>query len=287
MAPLGALLRAPDGRAWRHPTTKQPIACRRLPFHRSKGRLHRRPALSVANIGDGQEFSSMGTAIDEQVRSILADIDAPAPYGSLTGAARLSGLSVNGKTVSVALEVDSADTARALESARAEAQTRIATLDGVDKAMVLLTADARQDDGSPCRPQDPTPRPRQQPRPQGGTTMQPSRPPAQGAGPAGRQALAPSVRYIIAVASGKGGVGKSTTSANLALALSQLGYRVGILDADIYGPSLPRMMGVEGKPETKDGKTLEPMSAHGVAMMSIGLLVEEDRAMIWRGPMVQ
>lgn len=110
--------------------------------------------------------------------------------------------------------------------------------------------------------------------------------PAQGA-TAGRPALAPSVRYLIAVASGKGGVGKSTTAANLALALSQLGHRVGLLDADIYGPSMPRMMGVDGKPETKDGKTLEPMSAHGIAMMSIGLLVEEDRAMIWRGPMVQ
>ncbi|MGD9582062.1 MAG: iron-sulfur cluster carrier protein ApbC [Lysobacterales bacterium] len=96
----------------------------------------------------------------------------------------------------------------------------------------------------------------------------------------------PKVRNIIAVASGKGGVGKSTTAANLALALQAEGARVGILDADIYGPSQPRMMGVTGKPESKDGKTIEPKIGHGVQVMSIGFLIEEDTAMIWRGPMV-
>lgn len=228
----------------------------------------------------------MATAIDEAIRTILGEISAPAPYGSLTDAARIAGLSAADGRVTVALEVDSADTAKALEPARAEAQARIEALDGVDKALVMLTADAGGA-GSPCRPQDPVPRPRAQPRPTGGTPMQPSRPASGPAGASGRPALAPSVKYMVAVASGKGGVGKSTTAANLALALSQLGRSVGLLDADIYGPSMPRMMGVEGKPETKDGKTLEPMAAHGIAMMSIGLLVEEDRAMIWRGPMVQ
>ena len=96
----------------------------------------------------------------------------------------------------------------------------------------------------------------------------------------------PNVRNIIAVASGKGGVGKSTAAANLALALQAEGARVGILDADIYGPSQPRMMGVSGKPESKDGKSIEPMIGHGVQVMSIGFLIEEDTAMIWRGPMV-
>ncbi|MBN9410084.1 MAG: iron-sulfur cluster carrier protein ApbC [Burkholderiales bacterium] len=97
--------------------------------------------------------------------------------------------------------------------------------------------------------------------------------------------LLPGVKNIIAVASGKGGVGKSTTSANLALALAAEGARVGLLDADIYGPSQPMMMGVEGKPESSDGKTMEPKLAHGVQVMSIGFLIEPDQAMIWRGPM--
>jgi ATP-binding protein involved in chromosome partitioning len=97
--------------------------------------------------------------------------------------------------------------------------------------------------------------------------------------------LLPSVKNIIAVASGKGGVGKSTTAVNLALALSAEGARVGILDADIYGPSQPMMMGIEGKPESADGKTMEPLENHGVQVISIGFLVDKDEAMIWRGPM--
>ncbi len=97
--------------------------------------------------------------------------------------------------------------------------------------------------------------------------------------------LLPQVRNIIAVASGKGGVGKSTTTVNLALALAAEGARVGILDADIYGPSQPMMMGISGRPESEDGKSMEPMENHGVQVMSIGFIVEPDQAMIWRGPM--
>ena len=97
--------------------------------------------------------------------------------------------------------------------------------------------------------------------------------------------LLPGVKNIVAVASGKGGVGKSTTTANLALALAAEGAQVGILDADIYGPSQPMMMGLSGRPESADGKTIEPMVNHGVRVMSIGFLVEPDQAMIWRGPM--
>jgi len=98
--------------------------------------------------------------------------------------------------------------------------------------------------------------------------------------------LLPTIKNIIAVASGKGGVGKSTTAVNLALALAAEGARVGILDADIYGPSQPMMMGIEGRPESTDGKTMEPMENYGVQVMSIGFLVDADNPMIWRGPMV-
>jgi ATP-binding protein involved in chromosome partitioning len=98
--------------------------------------------------------------------------------------------------------------------------------------------------------------------------------------------LLPNVRNIIAVASGKGGVGKSTTAANLALALAAEGANVGLLDADIYGPSQPMMLGVSGKPDSKDGKTMEPLHAHGLQIASIGFMIDPDQPMVWRGPMV-
>ena len=98
--------------------------------------------------------------------------------------------------------------------------------------------------------------------------------------------LLPKVKNVVAIASGKGGVGKSTTAANLALALAAEGASVGILDADIYGPSQPMMMGIDGKPESADGKTMEPMQNYGVQVMSIGFLIDADNPMIWRGPMV-
>ncbi|HRJ62557.1 MAG TPA: iron-sulfur cluster carrier protein ApbC, partial [Azospirillaceae bacterium] len=98
--------------------------------------------------------------------------------------------------------------------------------------------------------------------------------------------LAPGVKHIVAVASGKGGVGKSTTAANLALGMALNGLKVGLLDADIYGPSMPRMLGISGQPSSADGKILEPMENYGVKVMSMGFLVDEETPMIWRGPMV-
>src|SRR3989441_11300546 len=98
--------------------------------------------------------------------------------------------------------------------------------------------------------------------------------------------LIPGVKNIVAVASGKGGVGKSTTAVNLALALAAEGASVGVLDADIYGPSQPMMLGIAGRPESRDGKSLEPMEGHGLQAISIGFLIDIDTPMVWRGPMV-
>jgi ATP-binding protein involved in chromosome partitioning len=103
--------------------------------------------------------------------------------------------------------------------------------------------------------------------------------------PQGQLVPLPRVRNVIAVGSGKGGVGKSTTAVNLALALAAEGARVGVLDADVYGPSIPTMLGLSGRPDSPDGKSIEPMRAHGIEAMSIGLMVEQDTPMIWRGPM--
>src|SRR5690606_38637438 len=121
-----------------------------------------------------------------------------------------------------------------------------------------------------------------QPRPAPRPAAAAARPPAP---PSQRQARrdVPGIAAIIAVASGKGGVGKSTTAVNIALGLAANGERVGILDADIYGPSMPRLLGIRGRPQTVDGKVLKPMENYGLEVMSMGFLVEEDTPMIWRG----
>ncbi|MBO6540389.1 MAG: Mrp/NBP35 family ATP-binding protein [Rhizobiaceae bacterium] len=161
-----------------------------------------------------------------------------------------------------------AEKAREMEPLRAAAEAAVKSLPGVEGAVVALTAE-RKGGGMERAPQ---------PRPA------PQQPPQQGRQPAKRGV--PGVKSIIAVASGKGGVGKSTTAVNIALGLAAAGLEVGILDADIYGPSMPRLLGLSGKPETVDGKVLKPMQAYGIKVMSIGFLVEEETPMIWRGPMV-
>ncbi|SPF81677.1 Mrp/NBP35 family ATP-binding protein [Pseudoprimorskyibacter insulae] len=140
-----------------------------------------------------------------------------------------------------------------------QAEAALNALDGVSKVMIVLTGHSEK------APPD----------------LKPSKP----AEPKGPQSI-PGVAHIIAVASGKGGVGKSTVSANLACALAQQGRKVGLLDADVYGPSQPRMLGVSGRPASPDGKTILPMRNHGVTMMSIGLMTNEDQAVVWRGPML-
>ncbi|BAU93656.1 Mrp protein [Methylorubrum populi] len=189
---------------------------------------------------------------------------------TLPGSGRLSPVVIDpGNRVMFSILIDPSEAER-FEPVRREAEGRVLALPGVSSVLVSLTAER----GSAT----PGPAPGA-PRQSGGPGAAPPRPPQGNA--------LPGVRHIVAVASGKGGVGKSTTACNLALALSAQGLRVGLLDADIYGPSVPKLLGLSGKPRVIEGKTLEPMQAYGLKAMSIGFLIEPESAMIWRGPMVQ
>jgi ATP-binding protein involved in chromosome partitioning len=182
----------------------------------------------------------------------------------------VSGVVVRDGNVGFAIEVEPERGPR-LEPLRKAAEAAIEALPGVLSVTAVLTAEARPSQGRTHAPARPAPHAH-------GAPAQPSS--------AGKNALAPGVRAIVAVASGKGGVGKSTVAANLALAMKANGLSVGVLDADIYGPSMPRMLGISGRPTSADGKILRPMENYGVKCMSIGFLVPEDTPMIWRGPMV-
>jgi len=177
-----------------------------------------------------------------------------------------------------------AERAAAYEPMRNAAETAVKTIPGVTGAMVVLTAE-KKGGAAPAAPRGgPSIRPPQSQPAEHGHGHGHAHPRETGR-PAAKAGV-PGVDAIIAVASGKGGVGKSTTAVNLALGLVANGHRVGILDADIYGPSLPRLLGLKGRPEAIEGRTLKPMEAYGLKVMSMGFLVEEDTPMIWRGPMV-
>ena len=212
----------------------------------------------------------------QQVEDALAKVASPRGV-ALTNAGVLSPIAVNDGKVFLSINVDAAE-ARAWESVRAAAETAVRAIPGVSVAMIALTAE-RKPAAAP-----PSPPPHR--HAQGVPNVAAHRPPQGGASPMSRQAEIPGVSAVIAVASGKGGVGKSTTALNLALGLRDLGLRVGLLDADIYGPSVPRLTGIHEKPQLNDERKMIPIKRFGLAIMSIGFLVEEDTAMIWRGPMV-
>ena len=199
----------------------------------------------------------MAALTADGLRVALRGVADPGSGQDIVSAGLVDSLAVRDGLVHLALRTDRSN-APAMEQVRRAAEALLSKQPGVVNATVVLTAHRTEPQPRPAAPSRPT---------------------------APKAELLPEVTYIVAVASGKGGVGKSTTAVNLAVAMAQQGHRVGLLDADIYGPSLPRMLGVDRKPETRGGMMV-PLQAWGLSAMSIGFLVDPDQAMIWRGPMV-
>src|SRR6266536_1908651 len=215
---------------------------------------------------------------EKEVFDALAAVRDPDKGADVVSLGMISGVVVRDGNVGFAIEVE-AERGSRLEPLRKAAEQAVEALPGVLSVTAVLTAEARPPGGRTQAPGRGAPGHGAHGH---GAPGAAARPPA-----AGKAALAPGVRAIVAVASGKGGVGKSTVAANLALALKANGRSVGVLDADIYGPSMPRMLGISGRPSASpDGKILRPMENYGIKCMSIGFLVPEDTPMIWRGPMV-
>jgi ATP-binding protein involved in chromosome partitioning len=215
----------------------------------------------------------MAALTEAEVRRALSGVIDEAAGRDLVSLGLLQAVSIRDGNVQLVLQVDPARGA-ALEPLRQRAEAAVLALPGVSSATAILTAHREQ--GAPAPPA----RPQQHEHPH--QHGQPQR-------ASGGQQKEPlnDIAAIVAVASGKGGVGKSTTTANLALALKARGLRVGVLDADIYGPSQPRLLNLSGRPDSLDGRRIIPHKLDGMPVMSIGFLVAEDTAMIWRGPMVQ
>jgi ATP-binding protein involved in chromosome partitioning len=224
-------------------------------------------------------------SLKDEVLAKLAAIAAP-DGRPLPATGTLSEIVASGGKVFFSITVDAAQV-RTWEHVRASAERAVRSIPGVQLAMVALTGERTGGGGAASAP---PPRPGAAPgaaRPAQTAAGRPHGHGPQGHGPqpAGPAGI-PGVGSIIAVASGKGGVGKSTVAINLALALRDLGLKVGVLDADIYGPSLPKLLDIKERPQTAGGTRLKPIVRHGMPVMSIGFLVEEETPMIWRGPMV-
>ncbi len=205
-------------------------------------------------------------ASEKDVLDSLRTIAGPDGRTSVSRSNGIAGLTIRGDKVYLALAGDPR-LAVAMETMRSEVEKAVKALPGVAGAIISLTTEAA-----------PAPTAAAHAHVKAGPAAAPRPAPA-------RNIAIPGIERIIAVASGKGGVGKSTTAVNLAIGLSALGWRIGILDADVFGPSLPRLLGLDEKPNL-EGKMLKPLQAFGIKAMSIGFLVEEKEAMIWRGPMV-
>jgi len=221
-----------------------------------------------------QWFFKMAALTDRDVLAALHTVIDNERGGSIVSLDMVKGVTLRGGNVAFMIEVDAAR-GPYMEPLRKAAEDAVMRLPGVTSVSAVLTAERAAP--SPAAPQ-------------GADVMQARRQAAAGrpgtAGAPAAKPFVPGVKHIVAVASGKGGVGKSTVAVNLALGLVAEGKRVGLLDADIYGPSVPRMMGIKGKPTPTDDKRLNPMEAYGLKTMSMGYLVPEDSPMIWRGPMV-
>ncbi len=204
----------------------------------------------------------MAQVTEDEVMAALKGVVDAERNADIVSLGMVSGLVIKDGNVGFSLEVDAKHGAR-MEPLRKAAEKAVEALPQVLSVTAVLTAHSTKGAADAAPPPG---------QPAGGAT--------------GERPLVPGVKSIVAVASGKGGVGKSTTAVNLALGLAAGGHSVGMMDADIYGPALPRMMGISGRPTSHDGKTLEPMRNYGVKVMSMGFLVAEDTPMIWRGPMV-
>jgi ATP-binding protein involved in chromosome partitioning len=232
----------------------------------------------------GKQVEPEVPVTNEDILTVLQTIGVPGG-GNLADSGRLTQIVNSGGKIIFSIAVEPSEV-NAMESVRAAAEAAVRRLDGVSSALVGLTGERPKGSTHPAA------RPVARPAP---VDRHPGERPVRSAPPAGsaptrgavpQQAGIPGVKHIIAVASGKGGVGKSTTAANLALALAATGQKIGLLDADIYGPSQPRLFGVSDKPALDENKKILPHVRHGIKIMSIGFMVEENTAMIWRGPMV-